>query len=277
MMGRSEDPSQADYYPSGNSLELPAHPVTVSGFGLDKYEVTVGRYRKFVEQYDAWRASGHPTEGAGAHSNIAGSGWRSEWSAELPATAPGLVVGRDMTTWTDLPGDQDTLPINNLEGYEAMAFCIWDGGYLPTEAEWEYAAAGGSEERLYPWGGMPADPTLASFDSNADGDTSTHVMADIPPVGHYPAGAGRWGHLDLAGGMEEWVRDSYTSAWYAQPEASGTDVCNLTTSTYLVTRGGSWAAHPADDFLRSVSRFPTPPANGSARTIGVRCARLLTL
>ena len=50
-------------------------------------------------------------------------------------------------TWLDTPGTptEEDYPINCIDWYEAFAFCIWDGGYLPTEAEWGYAAAGGQQ------------------------------------------------------------------------------------------------------------------------------------
>ena len=49
-----------------------------------------------------------------------------------------------IATWTNTEGSQENLPINGVNWYEAYAFCIWDGGFLPSEAEWVYAAAGGS-------------------------------------------------------------------------------------------------------------------------------------
>ncbi len=50
------------------------------------------------------------------------------------------------------PGTNETYAINCMTWYEAFAFWVWAGGRLPIEAEWEYAAAGGDENRLYPWG-----------------------------------------------------------------------------------------------------------------------------
>jgi formylglycine-generating enzyme required for sulfatase activity len=50
-------------------------------------------------------------------------------------------------TWTASVGGNENLPINGVNWWESYAFCIWDGGFLPSEAEWESAAAGGDQQR----------------------------------------------------------------------------------------------------------------------------------
>jgi len=70
-------------------------------------------------------------------------------NANLASCAP-------YSTWTSTAESQENLPVNCVNWYEAYAFCIWDGGFLPSEAEWEYAAAGGSQQREYPWGSTPS-------------------------------------------------------------------------------------------------------------------------
>src|SRR5262249_25230918 len=120
-----------------NSGDL-SYPATVRDFRLDKYEVTVGRFRAFVNA-GIGTQSNPPASGSGAHPNIAGSGWDMAWSSYLPTSKDALMarVKCDATyqTWTDLPGTNENRPMNCLSWYDAMAFCAWDGGYLPTEAE----------------------------------------------------------------------------------------------------------------------------------------------
>src|SRR5262249_30558262 len=144
---------------------------TLRDFRLDRYEVTVGRFRRFIAAQGAFSNS-PPTAGAGAQPWIANSGWDPSWAANLMPGGPALisVLTCDLAyqTWTDLPGPNESKPINCVTWYEAMAFCAWDGGFLPTEAEWNYAAAGGSEQRAYPWsipaGSVAIDPSDASYD-----------------------------------------------------------------------------------------------------------------
>jgi formylglycine-generating enzyme required for sulfatase activity len=176
-------------------------------------------------------------------------------------------------TWTDTPGPNENRPIDCVSWWEAMAFCTWAGGYLPTEAEWNYAATGGDQQRAYPWstpaGNLTLDSSFASYQDasgNCDGDGSPSCsLADILEVGSKPKGDGRWGQSDLAGNLSEWVLD--WSAAYASP---CTDCANLSVATERVTRGGNWLSPMR--FMRTGVSFTTVPAN-RAQYYGFRCAR----
>jgi len=217
----------------------PLTPATVSEYSLDKYEVTVGRFRKFVTSFDGWRSAGHPAIAEGVHEAIPGTGWIPGPAWPLAATASALreALGTCSAnlTWTDAAGDNETRPMMCLNWFEAFAFCAWDGGRLPTDAEWENAARGGSEQRTYPWGSTvpSADGALASHDCIFDGATGCSAT-DIPLVGAIPAGNGKFGHSDLFGGAAEWSVDYPTA--YAVPCID----CLNPVYTQRQLRGGSW-------------------------------------
>lgn len=244
----------------GLSDEQPEHVVTVSNFYLDRFEVTVGRFRSFVSTYTGVP----PAEGDGANPNITGSGWQTAWNSSLPASAADLRdhlnCSETLQTWSDEAGANEIAAINCVTWVEAFAFCIWDGGRLPTEAEWEYAAAGGSDNRYYPWFSDSADDTRLN---SSETDQSPFLS-----VGSKPAGAGRWGHVDLLGGMAEWNLDAYAGNWYSSAAATGPDPANVPPVTPYVLRGGGWN----DGTLRSACRGVRHGASTNA-DIGFRCAR----
>ncbi|MGE0326956.1 MAG: formylglycine-generating enzyme family protein [Polyangiaceae bacterium] len=246
-MGRG-DTGAPDACPADTTCdddEQPAHWVTLSqAFWLDKYEVTVGRYRKFVdfvEQNPGWIP-------ADMH-------WRADW--DLSGLRPDTLACPD-GPWTDEPGVNEDKPISCIDYPSAFAFCVWDGGRLPTEAEWEYAAAGGDEERLYPWGFE-----YQACDQSSDEDCGDQLAA----VGSYPRGAARWGQMDLGGSLKELLLDTY--APYSG--AAATDPLNTQEQQQFVVRGSSFAAPVAR--LRVAGRAHTSGHMREA-SIGVRCVFL---
>lgn len=254
-----------------NRSNEPAFPATVSDFKLDVYEVTVGRFRAFVNAGKGTQAS-PPAPGAGAHPKIASSGWDATWNGSLPTTSDALKTDLKCNaaypTWSDAPGANETRPINCVTWFDAFAFCAWDRGWLPTEAEWNYAAAGGSEQRDYPWGAT-IDLTRASYDCAADGSgAGACAFSDMLPVGSKsPQGDGKWGQADLAGNVWEWTLD-----WSQTPYRLATcaDCADLQTAPNRVFRGGGF---PNESFYQLSSvRLEDVPTDRDY-DVGFRCAR----
>ncbi len=259
-------------------------PATVSSYSLDQYEVTVGRFRTFVS---AWLAGYRPPAGSGRHTHLAGggivgeTGWDAAWSTLLPTAAAdwdlALGYGSALAVWTPAPGPNEAKPMLRLTWYEAYAFCIFDGGFLPTEAEWDYAAAGGDEQRVYPWSNPPTsmlvDPTYAVYDCRADGSDGGYAncaLSDIPSVGsRSPKGDGRFGQSDLGGSAIEWVLDWWASP-YRYPDC--VDCADLTSpGGNRIYRSGSFIDSEAVMLAASHDYYGGPAGRGSGT--GVRCAR----
>ena len=277
------------YTNSGSGPTGTADSASVSNFRLDEYEVTVGRFRQFVT---AWNGGSGwlPTQGSGKHTHLNGgqglansgsagtyeTGWdATDWNntTDIDPTNTNLASCAPYSTWTNTAGSQENLPINCVNWWESYAFCIWDGGFLPSEAEWEYAAAGGSQEREYPWGstapGTACPGTGCQYAIyNCDypnGSGSCSGVTNLAPVGTATLGAGVWGQLDLAGNVWEWNLD-----WYATYVDPCTDCAYLTTASNRVLRGG-YFNNPAS-YLLPPPRYDDAPAFRSSG-IGFRCAR----
>jgi formylglycine-generating enzyme required for sulfatase activity len=242
-----------------NRSNNPNYPATISDFRLDVYEVTVGRFRQFLANYPG----NLPGAGSGKNpNNPADPGWDSAWNASLEMDVTALRTRLNCSfdsTWTDEPGSAEALPINCITWYEALAFCIWDGGRLATEAEWNYAAAGGSEQRELPWSNPP-DSTVI------DASFAVYDGAPIAAVGSKSEkGDGKWGHADLAGNVFEWVQDNIAS--YV---TTCVDCAFLDAATTRGDRGGGWLSPVVQ--LETKYRGNVMPS-GRQDNIGARCAR----
>lgn len=269
-----------DYDLAGDSdSNTNANPATVSAFELDKYEVTVGRFRQFVAAGKGTQAD-PPANGSGAHTAVASSGWQAAWNSSLTADATALKAAlkcdaATYNTWTDSAGALENRPINCVSWYEAMAFCIWDGGYLPTEAEWSFAATGGDEQRAYPWSApassLALDSSYAAYYDGSNCGPSGPACPGVVDVGKTAKGDGRWGHADLAGNVFEHVLDTLNRAGEDRYVSPCTDCARVFAGddTHIM-RGGS--ARDTKAHLRTSHRDSQGPRN-RARDIGFRCAR----
>lgn len=272
-MGRSAAGEDA-YDPPNPVNDQPEHDVSVSAFALDRFEVTVGRFRKFVSTY-----TGPPAVGAGAHPLIPGSGWSADWNLLMPLDAAEMrtKLSCDSTfqTWSNTPAGGEERPINCVTWYMAFAFCAWDGGRLPTELEWEHAAVGGDENRLFPWGRDPASSARAVWKCEHSGNANCDA-ADLPVVGSAPAGRGRWGHDDLAGSLLELVFDWYHPGWYAGVGATCVDCANVSFPDGEVKRSLRSSAFNNTDSIALRGAYRGTGAADPSRTffgVGFRCAR----
>lgn len=247
-------------------------------FAIDAFEVTVGRFRRFW----ANRAAALPSIRA---TPVAYPGGQSvSWS--LTAAAPGTAAGCNWTA-TATTAERERHPMNCVDWTLAMEFCVWDGGRLPTEAEWEFVArawrtAGLSAGRTYPWG--EHDPTTediaAMMMPDPDGGMACRYAHWSPCPGQdgrrtrrvglgfdgAPAGV-----FDLAGNVGEWTASAVASlsetCWTERDE---NPLC-VAGSSLRVWRGGAYDSVRAFD-LRGAER-PGLFATESAPTVGLRCAR----
>jgi formylglycine-generating enzyme required for sulfatase activity len=272
--GGNKDCCSANVVPGGtfNRSNDPSYPATVSTFKLDVYEVTVGRFRNFVNAGKGTQAN-PPAVGAGANPKIPGSGWDAAFNTHLAANTDELKAGLkcrvDYPAWSDTPGGNETKPINCVTWYDALAFCAWDGGWLPTETEWNYAAAGGSEQRDYPFGAT-IDVTQASYDCRGDGSgVGACAFSDMLPVGSKsPAGDGRWGHADLAGNVWEWTLDYSRSPYRLTTCVDCADLQGGVPNRTF--RGGGF---PNESFYQTTAtRLEDTPLDRDY-DVGFRCAR----
>jgi iron(II)-dependent oxidoreductase len=206
--------------------ERPRHEVDLPRFEIDALPVTSGAYMEFVEA-GGYRRRFHWSE--------EGWAWRRENQVERPLYWTG--DGRERR-FDRIEEIDPALPVMHVSWYEADAYARWAGKRLPTELEWEKAAAwgpGASEPRLYPWGDDPPTPERANLDQTGFGPV---------PAGALAAGASAYGVLGLVGDAWEWTASEFRGydgfRPFPYPEYSEA----FFGSDYRVLRGGSWATRP---------------------------------
>jgi sulfatase modifying factor 1 len=222
-------------------FECPVHEVHLDGFWIDETPVTNAQFSEFV------RHTGFRTE-----AEKAGLAWG--FAAGKYGSVPGL-------SWRSysLPGREDH-PVVVVTWNDASAYARWAGKRLPTEAEWEKAARGGSTGNLYPWGNELLDGCQCNFGKNP---------ADVPPTTavkeHRP---NRFGIYDLVGNVWQWCADWYSEGYYvSSPRTNPTGPCGGVTR---VRRGGSW--NVIQSFrLRCANRGAMDPSS-AVPNVGFRCA-----
>jgi formylglycine-generating enzyme required for sulfatase activity len=205
--------------------ERPVHRVAGSAFSLDRYEVTNRRY------LDCVRAGACPP--------------------------PSLQSSTLRVHYFDDPAFAD-YPVIFVSWKQAAAFCAFAGGRLPTEAEWERAAAGSEAPRTYPWGEAAPDCSRANF---------AGCVGDTDRVGRRAAGQSPYGAFDMAGNVWEWTADWYGADYYGQSPAQ--DPTGPAHGSTKVMRGGCWVSGTSS--LRTTCRKPGLP-DSWAPNVGFRCA-----
>lgn len=201
----------------GPESARPAHLVFVSSFEIDRYEVSNSRFIEYVEK-------------TGIYPEV--------WNGVIPS----LILDN---------------PVVGVLWREADAFCAWNHGRLPTEAEWEKAARG-SDERLYPWG----NDWLPNRANIQDGGLGMPSKIDSYYLGESP-----YALLNMIGNIEEWVFDYFDPKYYEiSPER---DPLGPDKVADHVLRGGSWASkvEHSNTIFRNSSHSVSPN-----NRVGFRCA-----
>jgi formylglycine-generating enzyme required for sulfatase activity len=241
--------------------QRPQHKVYLDGYWIDKTEVTVGMFKKFVEE-TGYRTSAEKEGG--------GKPWHDgPKNEEWP-----IVLGIDWLHPRELNSEaEDNHPVVQVSWEDAMAYANWVGATLPTEAQWEKAARG-VDERKFPWG----DEFNGNYLNYGDSLCPVTRWRDLEfidgyaftsPVGIYPDGASPYGILDMAGNVWEWVldwygEDYYESSPYKNPQGPETGYAKS-------MRGGSWYDGEPVAWVTCVIRHQNP-TNDRYEDVGFRCA-----
>jgi len=272
-MGSNRTPSQDEAAGVGTNKpwyldEHPAHQITLPAFLIDRYEVTNAQYQQFI------LASGHtPPMSWASNGYLLSSRQKELAQLDLERLRRLVLKGfrldvdtRTMTQQQLLAAidvrlrQMDKEPVNNVSWHDADAYCHWAGKRLPSEAEWEKAARGGSANE-FTWGNQwAAGKTNAGEEMWDDG---------VAPVGSYPTDKSPYGVFDMAGNVSEWVQDWYKP--YPGADYQSADFGEK----FKVLRGAAWGReghYAMHQFQRAAYRFYLSP-DSVLDDVGFRCAK----
>ncbi|MCB9868099.1 MAG: SUMF1/EgtB/PvdO family nonheme iron enzyme [Phycisphaerales bacterium] len=270
-MGAPIDCAMSPNDPTCAWLGTPPVPgVEVAPFDLDRYEVTVARFRAF------WSA--RSVDGGAATRSVPvryPNGVSLAWTST--PQAPDMVMG---CNWSLTPGTRESHPMNCIDWWMAQEFCAWDGGRLPTEAELEFASRGWSvpseglqSGRIYPWGDVPPEGNSGRVCDRAHiNECAGEDGALTRRVGQFAATGGIY---DLAGNVWEWAADRFLPVG-SRSACWGSTInpfCSVSGPTGRAARSGSFSnIQEAVAFIRGASRTDHRETDRSTN-IGFRCVR----
>lgn len=242
----------------GINDEAPVHEVYLRAFYIDTYEVTNRQFAEFVA------ATGYRTT-----AELNGSSWVMD-----PTMKGGWGYGYRLVEgayWAAPQGlspsmdDKMDHPVVHVSWDDAKAFADWAGKRLPTEAEWEKAARGGLEDKIFPWGVSYSEYGIVhdyGRHMNWHGDIRKDLVwsgdmldgfAGSAPVGSFPPNG--YGLYDMAGNVFELVNDWYDADYYSHSPAGNPK--GPKTGQSRILRGGSWSM--CECFARAAGRVPVAP------------------
>ena len=254
--------------------EGPVHPVSLRPFWVDACAVTNARFQEFVA------STGYATDAER-------SGWSFVFGGLLPDDFPETRGVAAAPWWRQVEGADWRHPEGPLSGidgrmdhpvvhvswHDAMAYCGWADARLPTEAEWEYAARGGLNQRRYPWGDelTPGgvhrcniwQGRFPSVNTGEDGYYGTAPANAFQPNG--------FGLYNVAGNVWEWCSDWFSPRYYAASPKHNPP--GPPEGTHRVIRGGSYLCHESYCFRYRVAARSASTPDSSTGNTGFRAAR----